>query len=82
MSFLTDSQAKLFKVGNSYGLRISKKDRKLLNADSDTVFEKQISPDGNKITFTKMSAVHPELDDFIDKFYAKNAELMKDLENK
>lgn len=29
-----------------------------------------------------MSSAHPELDDFIDEFCAKNAELMKDLENK
>lgn len=59
-------QTKMFKAGNSYGLRVSKK----------------VSPDGNMITFTKVDATHPELDSFIDDFYAKNGDLMKDLEDK
>lgn len=75
-------QTKMFKVGNSYGLRVSKKDRELLKADGNTIFEKKISPDGNTITFTKVDAIHPELDNFIDDFYAKNGDLMKDLEDK
>lgn len=82
MTASATSQTKMFKAGNSYGLRISKKDRERLNANSDTLFEKRISSDGNTISFTKVKAIHPELDSFIDDFYAKNAGLMKDLENK
>lgn len=43
---------------------------------------KKVSADGNTITFSKLEAVHPELDNFINDFYAKNSDLMRDLETK
>lgn len=82
MSESTLNKTKMFKSGNSYALRLTKEDRKLLRADDDTIFEKKVSADGNTITFSKLEAVHPELDNFISDFYAKNSNLMKDLENK
>lgn len=70
----------LFKSGNSWNFRITKKDREELNADKDTVFEKIIDPDGQKITFRKLDAVDPDLEDFMHDFYSKHGELMKKLE--
>ncbi|MGQ5710045.1 AbrB family transcriptional regulator [Lactobacillus sp. PSON] len=78
----TLEKTKMFKAGNSYALRLTKEDRKLLHADNNTIFEKKVSADGNTITFSKLEAVHPELDNFINDFYAKNSDLMRDLETK
>lgn len=36
----TLEKTKMFKAGNFYALRLTKKDRKLLHADNNTIFEK------------------------------------------
>lgn len=72
---------KMFKNGNSYAFRISKKDREFLNADSNTSFEKIVSPDGKEVTFRKIENVRPSVLQTADKLYDDNSELMKRLEN-
>lgn len=37
----TLEKTKMFKAGNSYALRLTKEDRKLLHADNNTIFEKR-----------------------------------------
>lgn len=37
----TLNKTKMFKSGNSYALRLTKEDRKLLRANDDTIFEKR-----------------------------------------
>lgn len=75
-------ETKMFKAGNSWNFRVTSKDRKELQADQNTVFEKIIDPNGKSITFKKMEAVDPDLSDFMDDFYHKHGDLMKELENK
>lgn len=76
-----DHVVQMFKTGNSYAFRISKKDREFLNVDKDTKFEKIISPDGSKITFKKIDTVHPNILNTANKLYDDHADLMKRLEN-
>ncbi len=76
------NETKMFKAGNSWSFRITSQDRKALHADKDTIFEKIIDPNGQKIIFKKMSAVDPSLDDFMDQFYKEHGDLMRELENK
>jgi hypothetical protein len=72
---------KMFKNGNSYAFRISKKDREFLDADNDTHFEKIVSPDGKEITFKKIEKVRPNVLETASKLYDKHSDLMKRLEN-
>lgn len=72
---------KMFKNGNSYAFRISKKDREFLNADNDTYFEKIVSPDGKEITFKKIEKVRHNVLETASKLYDKHSDLMKRLEN-
>ncbi|KFL96319.1 putative toxin-antitoxin system, antitoxin component, AbrB famil [Lactobacillus gasseri SV-16A-US] len=76
------NETKMFKAGNSWNFRVTSKDRKALDADQNTVFEKIIDPNGEKIIFKKMKSVDPSLDSFMDKFYQKHGDLMKELEDK
>ena len=71
------NETKMFKAGNSWNFRVTSKDRKALDADQNTIFEKIIDPNGEKITFKKMEAVDPSLDSFMDKFYQEHGDLME-----
>lgn len=82
MSKALKNETKMFKAGNSWGFRVTSKDKKILNADKNTKFEKIIDPNGDKITFKKLDAVDPSLNEFMDDFYQKHGDLMKELENK
>lgn len=75
------NETKMFKAGNSWSFRVTSQDRKALRADKDTIFEKIIDPNGQKITFRKMSAVDPALKGFMDDFYRKHGYLMHKLED-
>lgn len=76
-----NQDVKMFKNGNSYAFRISKKDREFLNADSNTRFEKIVSPDGKEVTFRKIESVRPNILNVANQLYEDNADLMKRLEN-
>ena len=74
------NEVKLFKSGNSWNFRVTSKDRKELNADKDTKFEKIVDPDRKQIIFKRMDAVDPCLEDFMNDFYDEHHALMKKLE--
>ncbi|WP_246005686.1 AbrB family transcriptional regulator [Companilactobacillus insicii] len=74
-------EVKLFKNGNSYGFRISKKDREFLNIDKDTKFEKIVSSDNSEIIFKKIEKSRPNVLATANKLFDNNKELMKRLEN-
>ena len=76
------SETKMFKAGNSWNFRVTSKDRKALGADQNTIFEKIIDPNGERIIFKKMDAIDPSLDSFMEDFYKKHGDLMKELEDK
>lgn len=76
------NEVQLFKSGNSWSFRVTSKDRKELNADKDTVFEKIVDPDKKQIIFRRMDAVDPDLDEFMQEFYSEHGDLMKALEDK
>lgn len=80
MKNMENNGVQLFKSGNSWSFRVTSKDRKELNADKDTVFEKIVDPDGQQITFRKLDAVDPDLEEFMQDFYSKHGDLMKKLE--
>jgi len=71
----------LFKNGNSYAFRVTKKDREVLHADTDTKFEKVISSDGQEITFRKVKAVRPNILETANDLFDEHADLMKRLED-
>lgn len=73
-------EVQLFKSGNSWNFRITSKDRKELNADKDTIFEKIVDPDKKQIIFKRMDAVDPDLEEFMQDFYSEHGDLMKRLE--
>ena len=75
-------ETRMFKSGNSWGFRVASKDKKALNADQNTVFEKIIEPNAGKIIFKKLEAVDSPLDKFMDDFYQERGDLMKELEEK
>ncbi|WP_310656116.1 AbrB family transcriptional regulator, partial [Lactobacillus jensenii] len=66
------NKTKLCKAGNSWNFRVTRKDRKALDADQNTIFENIIDPNGQKIMFKKMEAVDPSLDSFMDRFYLEH----------
>ncbi|KRO00592.1 hypothetical protein [Companilactobacillus kimchiensis] len=76
-----NKSVKMFKNGNSYAFRISKKDREFLDADNNTKFEKIVSPDGKEVTFRKVETIRPNILKTANKLYDENADLMKRLEN-
>ena len=73
-------EVQLFKSGNSWNFRVTSKDRKELNADKDTIFEKIVDPDKKQIIFKRMDAVDPDLEEFMQDFYSEHEDLMKRLE--
>lgn len=73
-------EVQLFKSGNSWNFRVTSKDRKELNADKDTIFEKIVDPDKKQIIFKRMDAVDPDLEEFMQDFYSEHGDLMKRLE--
>ncbi|MDB6245400.1 AbrB family transcriptional regulator [Lactobacillus amylovorus] len=79
---MDNKEVQLFKSGNSWSFRVTSKDRKELNADKDTVFEKIVDPDKKQIIFRRMDAVDPDLDEFMQEFYSEHGDLMKALEDK
>ncbi|CAM3214596.1 AbrB family transcriptional regulator [Lactiplantibacillus plajomi] len=76
-----NQKVKMFKNGNSYAFRISKKDREFLGADTDTRFEKIVSPDGKEITFKKIEKLRPDVLKTATQLYEKHSDLMKRLED-
>lgn len=79
---MDNKEVQLFKSGNSWSFRVTSKDRKELNADKDTVFEKIVDPDKKQIIFRRMDAVDPDLDEFMQELYSEHGDLMKALEDK
>ena len=79
---MDNKEVQLFKSGNSWSFRVTSQDRKELNADKDTVFEKIVDPDKKQIIFRRMDAVDPDLDEFMQEFYSEHGDLMKALEDK
>ena len=79
---MDNKEVQLFKSGNSWSFRVTSKDRKELNADKDTVFEKIVDPDKKQIIFRRMDAVDQDLDEFMQEFYSEHGDLMKALEDK
>ncbi|TLQ03304.1 hypothetical protein [Pediococcus stilesii] len=75
-----NQDVKMFKNGNSYAFRISKQDREFLNVDTDTKFEKIVSPDGKEITFRKIEKVRPEVMKLANELMDKHSDLMQRLE--
>lgn len=82
IEYMDNKEVQLFKSGNSWSFRVTSKDRKELNADKDTVFEKIVDPDKKQIIFRRMDAVDPDLDEFMQEFYSEHGDLMKALEDK
>ncbi len=76
-----NESVKLFKNGNSYAFRLSKKDREFLNVDGETTFEKIISPDGKEVTFRKVENVRPNILEAANDLFDEHADLMKRLED-
>lgn len=74
--------SKFFKAGNSFGLRLTKNDKEILDANPGDVFEKSISPDGQSITFRKKQAVSYETKEMIKQLFDENRELMERLKDK
>lgn len=52
---------KVIKNGNSWGLRITKQDKERLNIKNGDKLVKNISSDGNQITFSKPKKVNPKV---------------------
>lgn len=78
---MNKDEVQLFKSGNSYAFRISKKDRELLDIKNDTKFRKNVSPDGNVVTFTKVSEPRKHVLENNERLFKKNRSLMKRLED-
>ncbi|WEE35827.1 AbrB family transcriptional regulator [Lactiplantibacillus paraplantarum] len=76
-----EKDVKMFKNGNSYALRVSKKDREALNANLDTKFRRIVTNDGEKIIFEKINPHEPSALDIASKLFDEHADLMKRLEN-
>lgn len=74
-------EAKMFKSGNSYGLRLTKKDKELLHADDETIFEKTISADGSSITYRKKPEVNPDVLKYLDEYYNEHQSMMDELKS-
>ncbi|MFC6324107.1 AbrB family transcriptional regulator [Companilactobacillus baiquanensis] len=70
----------MFKNGNSYAFRVSKKDREFMNVGEETKFEKIVSPDGKSITFKKIEKATPNILEVANGVYEDHRNLMKRLE--
>ena len=74
-------KSKFFKAGNSFGLRLTKRDKDLLQVNPGYEFEKTISPDGQTITFRKKQVVSSETMEMIKELLDENKELMERLKD-
>ncbi|AUI80016.1 MULTISPECIES: AbrB family transcriptional regulator [Lactiplantibacillus] len=81
MSENNSDHIKMFKNGNSFAFRVSKKDREALNATSETSFEKIVSPDGREITFRKVADEQTDLLAMADHILDQHGDLLKRLED-
>ena len=68
--------SKFFKAGNSFGLRLTKKDKQRMNAEPGDEYEKTISRDGKTIMFKKKENISAEMKSRIDRRFGENRELM------
>lgn len=68
--------SKFFKTGNSFGLRLTKNGKEILQANPGDEFEKIISPDGQTITFHKKQVVSDQTKQMIKQLFDDNKELM------
>lgn len=75
-------KAKFFKAGNSFGLRLTKRDKEKMHAQPGDEYEKTISPDGKTITFRKKETVTKQTMMMIDELFNENKELMERLKDK
>lgn len=67
----------LFRAGDSYGLQVSLTDRQRMQLTEQTFFRKEISPDGQTISFHKLP--DDEVEAFLTQFYGEHRELMRRL---
>lgn len=74
-------ESKFFKTGNSFGLRLTKNDKEMLQANPGDEFEKTISPDGQTITFRKKQQVSSKTKDMIKQLFNDNQELIERLKD-
>lgn len=74
-------QVGLIKNGNSYAFRITKKDREIMSADSNTKFEKIISPDGKEVTFKQVTDLDDEVSKIVGELIKENKNVLKRLED-
>lgn len=74
-------QSKFFKSGNSYGLRLTKKDKEKMSAKPGDEYEKSISPDGRVITFRKKETINTHTQKMINKIFDEDADLLEALKN-
>lgn len=77
----TMSGSKVFKVGNSYGLRLTKKDKEKLHVHVGDELEKNISPDGSQITFKKKQSIDPKTQKQINQIFDEDADLLDALKD-
>lgn len=77
----TMKQSKVFKVGNSFGLRLTKKDTEKLNVQPGDKLEKHISPDGNSITFKKKTKISPKTQQMMNQIFKEDANLFDALKD-
>ncbi|WP_019205898.1 hypothetical protein [Limosilactobacillus ingluviei] len=78
---MASTTSKFFKTGNSYGLRLTKQDKEILNVEPGAEFTKEVSPDGSSIIFRKKQEVNQETMAIIDMLYNKNAGAMERLKD-
>ena len=77
-----NNNSKFFKTGNSFGLRLTKRDKEKMHAHPGDEYEKTISPDGKTITFKKKEQVDDETLAMINQLFDENKELMERLKDK
>lgn len=75
------NESKVFKVGNSYGLRLTKKDKEKLHLQVGDELEKKISPDGRQITFKKKQAIDPKTQKQINQIFDEDSDLLDALKD-
>lgn len=74
-------QSKFFKSGNSFGLRLTKKDKEKMAAKPGDEYEKIISPDGRVITFRKKERLSKDTQQMIDKIFDEDSDLLTALKD-
>lgn len=75
------NNSKFFKAGNSFGLRLTKKDKEKMNAHVGDVYEKSISSDGRIITFKKRENIKPDTQKMINEIFNEDADLLNALKD-